>query len=301
MHAILAGLIGVNIGKSLSPTLFEDACAAHAIRAHYHLMDLTEPPARTLGDVLNAIRIAGFTGVNITYPYKEAVLPLLDTLSEEACQIGAVNTVVIASNGKTTGFNTDRIGFRRAFEEELGPVAVRGQAALVVGAGGAGKAVAFALADLGAETILVYDKSSDPARKLVAAIDRQFGAGRARLETRPAAALADVAGVVNATPIGMLGATPGTPIPTAAIAARHWVADVIYTPLQTELIQAAAAKGSRTMGGAGMCIHQAAETFRLLTGLTPDVARMRRTFMAAAELRDLHPEAADLSEGRHER
>lgn len=290
-HGILAGLIGVNIGKSLSPALFEDACAAHGLRGHYHLVDLAEVPTRNLGDVLSAARLVGFRGLNITYPCKEAVLPLLDALSEEAHQIGAVNTVVIAPDGKTTGFNTDRVGFRRAFEEELGPTAARGQAVVLVGAGGAGKAVAFALADLGAETLLVHDKRPDQAGKLVEAINRQLGAARARVHLDPAAALADAAGVVNATPVGMLGATAGTPLPTAAIAARHWVADVIYTPLETELIKASAAKGARTMGGAGMCIHQAAETFRLLTGLAPDVARMRRTFAAAAASRD-QPTAA---------
>jgi shikimate dehydrogenase len=301
MHAVLAGLIGINIGKSLSPALFEDACAAHTIRAHYHLVDLAEPPARNLGEVLKAARLVGFTGLNITYPCKEAILPLLDALSDEARQIGAVNTIVIAPDGTTTGFNTDRIGFRSAFEEELGPAAVQGQAAVVVGAGGAGKAVAFALADLGAETLFVSDKSPEQARKLVAAVNALFGTGRARLETDPAAALAKAAGIVNATPVGMLGASRGTPIPTAAITARHWVADVIYTPLETELIKTSAAKGARTMAGAGMCIHQAAETFRLLTGLAPDVARMRRTFAAAAAVRDRQTADASIGKGGRER
>ncbi len=92
-------------------------------------------------------------------------------------------------------------------------------------------------------------------------------------------------GVVNATPVGMLG-FPGNPVPMEMIEARHWVMDVIYTPLETELIQTARGKGARAVGGAGMCVHQAAEAFRLFTGVAPDVERMRRTFMAAASARD---------------
>src|SRR5215204_3474405 len=116
---MLVGLIGANIQKSLSPALFEDACAAKGIRGHYHLMDMDLLPGRNLADLLLAARTAGFKGVNITYPCKETVIPLLDGLSPEALQIGAVNTVAIGADGRTTGYNTDRIGFRRAFEQQL--------------------------------------------------------------------------------------------------------------------------------------------------------------------------------------
>lgn len=284
-QAMLVGLIGANIQKSLSPALFEDACTAVGIRGHYHLMDLDQLSGRSLSDLIRAARAAGFKGVNITYPCKEAVLPLLDDVSTEARQIGAVNTVSIAADGRTKGYNTDRIGFKRAFEEELCAGSVRDKVVVLVGAGGAGRAVAFALFDLGVETLLVSDKSTDQARRLVAALVGEFGAGCAHVETDPAAALTKAAGVVNATPVGMLG-IPGSPIPVGAITARHCVADVIYTPLETDLIKAARAKEARVMGGAAMCIHQAAETFKLLTGLSADLRRMRRTFTAAAALRE---------------
>ena len=282
---MLLGLIGANIQKSLSPALQEDACAAAGIRGHYHLMDLDALPGRDLESLLDAARTAGFAGVNVTFPCKESVLPLLDAISPEARQIGAVNTVVISADGKTSGYNTDRVGFRRAFEEELGAAAVRGKTALLVGAGGAGRAVAFALFDLGVLAVRIHDQVPDRARRLADGLVSVFGAGRSEAVADVASALSDAAGMVNATPVGMLG-IPGTPVPLDVVAPRHWVADVIYTPLETDLVTAARAKGCKTMGGSGMCVHQAAETFRLFTGCTPDLRRMQRTFTEAAALRD---------------
>ena len=284
-QSMLVGLIGANIQKSLAPALFEDACAATGIRGHYHLMDLDRLPGRALGDLVGAARSVGFNGFNVTYPCKEAVLPMLDDVSPDARQIGAVNTVSIAADGKTKGFNTDRIGFRRAFEETLGAASVRDKIAVLVGAGGAGRAVAFALFDLGVRTLLVVDKNPDQTRGLSLALAGAFGTERARVETDLEAALSMASGIVNATPVGMLG-IPGDPVPIDTITAGHWVADVIYTPLETKLIERARAKGARVMGGAGMCVHQAAETFKIFTGLPADVHRMQRTFAEAAAVRE---------------
>src|SRR5439155_17443832 len=149
----LVGLIGANIMSSLSPALHEDAFAAAGIRGHYHLMDLDRLPGRRLGDLVAAVKAAGFDGVNVTFPCKQAVMPLLDEISADAQQIGAVNSVTIANDGRTVGYNTDRIGFKRNFEEGLGRACVEGKTAVLVGAGGAGRAVAFALMDLGAATV----------------------------------------------------------------------------------------------------------------------------------------------------
>ena len=292
MRSVLVGLIGANIQKSLSPALFDDVCAAAGLSGHYHLMDVDLLAGRRLEDLLGAARTAGFAGVNVTYPFKEAVSALLDEVSAEARQIGAVNTVTIGRDGATRGYNTDRIGFRRAVEEQLGRASVDGKTAVLVGAGGAGRAVAFALFDLGLATLLVSDKNAAQAAGLVAALVSQFGAGRCRIETDPAAALSGAAGLVNATPVGMTG-IPGLPIATGTIGAHHWVADVIYTPLETDLLKAARARGARTMGGAGMCVHQAAEAFRLFTGFTPDVGRLHEAFAKAAVRRDRLAAAAD--------
>lgn len=282
---LLVGLIGANIQGSLSPALHEDAFAAAGITGHYHLMDLDRLPGRRLEDLLTAARTAGFAGVNITYPCKEAAFALVDEVSPDARQIGAINTVIFERDGRMTGHNTDRIGFRRSFEETLGRAAIEGGTALLIGAGGAGRAAAFALLDLGAACLLVHDK--DPARAESLAIDltARLERPRARVAPDPQAALAQAVGVVNATPVGMLG-FPGNPVPMDGVEARHWVMDVIYTPLETELVQAAREKEARAVGGAAMCVHQAAEAFRLFTGLAPDISRMRRTFTAAARARD---------------
>ena len=281
---MLVGLIGANIQRSLSPALFADFCAAAGLNGHYHLMDTDLLAERRPEALLAAARTAGFVGTNVTYPFKEAILPLLDAVSDEARQIGAVNTVTIAADGATKGYNTDRTGFRRAFEETFGREAVAGKTVVQIGAGGAGRAVAFALLDLGVGTLLVNDKNEAQAAGVVAAATTHAGRDRCRIERDPVAALKTAAGLVNATPVGMTG-IPGVPISPAAIAAHHFVADVIYSPLETELLAAARARGARVMGGAGMCVHQAVEAYRLFTGLTPDLARMRATFAAAAALR----------------
>lgn len=281
----LVGLIGANIMGSLSPALHEDAFAAAGIRGHYHLMDLDRLPERRLENLLAAVKTAGFAGVNITYPCKQAVMPLLDEVSVEARQIGAVNTVTITPQGHTAGHNTDRGGFRRNFEEVLGRVSVEGKTAVLIGAGGAGRAVAFALIDLGAATVVIHDTDPRQARSLIEDLARHTGGSRARAAGSLSEEIAGAAGVVNATPIGMTG-FPGNPVSVDALTAQHWVADVIYTPAETDLIKAAKARGARALTGGGMCVHQAVEAFRLFTGLGADVERMHHAFARALAERD---------------
>ena len=282
---VLVGLIGRNILRSLSPALQEDAFAAANLRGYYHLMDLDVLTGRHLPDLIAAIRAAGFAGVNVTYPGQEEVMPLLDEISAEARQIGAVNTITIERGGRTIGHNTDRVGFRRSFEDTLGRAALADKDAALIGAGGAGRAVAFALLDLGAASVLVHDRDRARAAALVADLVRHRGPRRGRLIEDPAIELPAACGIVNATPVGMLG-FPGNPIAPDAIRSHHFVADVIYTPLETELIKLARAKGARVLGGSGMVIHQAVAAFRLFTGLDADVGRMRRVFARAAAARD---------------
>jgi shikimate dehydrogenase len=274
---ILVGLIGANIQKSLSPALHEDAFARHGMVGHYHLMDVDELPGRTLPQLLDAARATGFAGLNVTFPFKEAVIPLLDSLSPEAAEIGAVNTVVFDRDGRTTGHNTDRSGFREAFRQALGEASVRGRAVLVLGAGGAGRAVGFALRDLGAAEIRLHDQDEGRARALAADL------GACAIVSSDTGGLA---GLVNATPVGMKG-IPGLPLDPAVVQPGQVVADVIYTPLETEFLRAARARGARGMGGAGMCVHQAAEAFRLFSGRTADPVRLQEVFEEAARRRGL--------------
>jgi shikimate dehydrogenase len=281
----LIGLIGANIMKSLAPALHIDAFAAAGITGHYQLMDVDRLPGRTLKNLLDAVKTAGFLGVNITFPFKQDVIPLLDSLSPDARQIGAVNTVTIGPDGGTVGYNTDRSGFRLSFEDGLGRAAAEGKTAVLVGAGGAGSAVAFALMDLGLKTLIVHDMDVARAAALAADVSKHFGAGSGRAAINLTDDIAGADGVANATPIGMSG-FPGNPVPVEALRAGHWVADVIYSPIETELIRAARSKGARTVTGGGMCVYQAVDAFRLFTGITPDAARMHRVFATALEARE---------------
>jgi shikimate dehydrogenase len=282
---VLVGLIGANILKSLSPALHADAFSAAGIDGYYHLMDVDILRGRSLAQLLDAAKIAGFAGTNVTFPFKQEVLGLLDELDCEAAEIGALNCVTIAADGRTKGYNTDRSGFRRSFEHHLGRAAAEEASVALVGAGGAGRAVAFALMDLGVADLAIHDRNEAQTASLVADLRRHFGEARCRAADDLARDVAAADGVVNATPVGMLG-MPGNPVPAAALRPEHWAADVIYTPLETEFIKAARARGARVLTGGGMCVYQAIEAFRLFTGVAPDVERMHKTFLRALAARD---------------
>jgi shikimate dehydrogenase len=282
---VLVGLIGANIMKSLSPALHADAFAAAGIDGYYHLMDVDHLAGRQLPHLLDAIKVVGFSGTNVTFPFKEDVLALLDDVDSEAAQIGAVNTVTIAEDGHTKGYNTDRRGFRRSFEEGLGRASAEAATVVLVGAGGAGRAVAFALMDLGVAMVILSDRDAARARALMTDLAMLYGPSRCRLAAGLERDIATADGIVNATPVGMHG-FPGNPVPVSALHQGLWAADVIYTPIETAFIKAAAAKGARVLTGGGMCVHQAAESFRLFVGLDPDIKRMHRTFARALAARD---------------
>jgi shikimate dehydrogenase len=282
---ILVGLIGRNIQGSLSPALFADAFATAGIDGFYHLMDADCLPGRRLPELLGAIKAAGFAGANITYPFKQDVLSLLDAVDPDAAQVGAINTVAIAKDGRTTGYNFDRHGWRNSFAETLGADTARGKTVVLIGAGGAGRAVAFALMDLGAATLVLHDLDLARANALAADVAKHYGASRCRVSGNLECDIAAADGVVNATQTGMSG-FPGNPVPVAAIERAHWAADVIYTPAETEFLKAAAAKGARTLNGSGMVVHQAAAAFRCLTGETADVTRLYGAFDKGLAARD---------------
>jgi shikimate dehydrogenase len=282
---ILLGLIGRNIQGSLSPALFADAFEAAGIDGYYHLIDLDRMPGRRLPQLLDAIKTAGFAGANVTYPFKQDIIPLLDAVDREAAQVGAINTVAIAPDGRTTGYNFDRHGWRNSFAESLGADSAKGATVVQVGAGGAGRAVVFALMDLGVAAVILHDIDKARAEALQADVAQHYGAARCRVAGDLPHDIAAADGVVNATQVGMAG-FPGNPIPMSALKPTHWAADVIYTPVETEFLKAAAGKGARVLNGSGMCVHQATEAFRLLTGVTPDLARLHRAFAKGIAARD---------------
>jgi shikimate dehydrogenase len=282
---MLLGLIGANIQGSMSPALFADAFAAADIDGYYHLIDVDRLSGRKLPQLLHSVKALGFAGANVTYPFKQEMIGLLDAVDPEAAQVGAVNTIAIAPDGRTTGYNFDRRGWRNSFAATLGSDSAKNATVVQIGAGGAGHAVAYALMDLGVAVLIIHDLDAARADALSSEITSYYGASRCRLAGDLAHDIAQADGVVNATQVGMRG-FPGNPVPVAALKARHWAADVIYTPMQTAFLQAAATTGARTLNGAGMCIYQAAEAFRLFTGLTPDVARLHRAFAVAVAARD---------------
>jgi shikimate dehydrogenase len=284
---MLVGLIGANIQGSISPALFADAFAAAGIDGYYHLLDVDRLPGRSLPQLLDAIKAAGFAGANVTYPFKQEIIPLLDAVDPEAAQVGAVNTVAIAPDGRTTGYNFDRRGWRNSFVEALGRDSAQGKTVVQVGAGGAGRAVAAALMDLGVAVLVIHDLDAARANALKAELSSHYGPSRCRLAGALEHDIASADGVVNATQVGMRG-FPGCPVPVAALKAAHWAADVIYTPMETAFLKAASAAGARVLNGRGMCVHQAVEAFRCLTGVVPDLAGLYHAFDAAVAARDAH-------------
>jgi shikimate dehydrogenase len=281
---MLVGLLGANIMKSLSPPLFAAAFRSAGMDGYYHLMDVDQLPGRKLPDLFNAVRTAGFAMVNVTYPFKQDVMALIDTLDKSAAQVGSVNTVAFAPDGRTTGYNFDRAGFRRSFEEGLGRDRAEGKTVVMIGAGGAGRAVGFAMMDLGA-ILVIHDIDRKKAQGLADDIARHYGNARVRLAGDLEKEVAAADGVANATQLGMLG-FPGNPVPVHVMKPTQWASDVIYTPIQTEFLRAAAAKGCRTLNGAGMCTYQAIEAFRMLTGIDLDPRVMHKAFADGLALRD---------------
>lgn len=278
-QAVLLGLVGAAIGQSRSPALYQGECAAQGLRCIYRLVDLDALglTVAALPGLLTAARQFGFAGLNITYPCKQAVIPLLDDLSDDARALGAVNTVVLRG-GRRVGHNTDWSGYAAAFRLAM-PDAALGHV-VQFGAGGAGAAVAYALLKLGVGRLTLVDSDAARAEGARAQMAGVFGAARVAVAADARAAVAESDGVVNATPVGM-AKFPGAPFPLAWLRPALWVSEIIYFPLETPLLAAARALGCRTVDGAGMNVFQAAEAFRLFTGRTPDTARMRGFFEAA--------------------
>ncbi|MFE1955983.1 shikimate dehydrogenase [Streptomyces sp. NPDC059524] len=274
MTSYLTGLIGSGIGPSLSPALHEREADRHGVRLVYRTLDIDVLgiAPEDVGELLRAARRLGFDGLNITHPCKQLVIEHLDELAPEAAELGAVNTVVF-SGGRAIGHNTDVTGFAQSFARGLRDVPT--EHVVQLGAGGAGAAVAHALLTLGVDRLTLLD--TDPARadRLAGALTERFGPGRASGAAVADAPghLADADGLVHATPTGM-AAHPGMPLPAELLRPAMWVAEVVYRPLETELLRQAAALGCRTLDGGGMAVFQAADAFRLFTGLEPHTEHM---------------------------
>ena len=272
---LLAGLIGAGIQLSLTPAMQEEEARHHGLRLHYQLIDLDLTPGAPaqLPALLTAARIMGFAGLNVTYPCKQAVIPLLDDLSPQARAMGAVNTVVI-QGGRLVGHNTDGSGWAWGFRRALPGADL--SCVVLLGAGGAGSAIAEAVLELGAAQLRLVDTDAARAQALAGALNARHG-HRAVAQPDAARALEGATGLIHATPTGM-AKSPGLPIPAALLRPSMWVSEIVYFPIETGLLKAARAIGCATMDGGAMAVGQAVGAFELFTGRQADAERMDKHF-----------------------
>ena len=274
--SVLLGLVGEGITASLTPALQEREGRASGLDLVYRTIDTARLGlgAGDLPAVLEWAERLGFDGLNVTHPHKQAVLPLLDAMSDDAADLGAVNTVVWR-DGRRIGHNTDWSGFAHGFRAALD--GAEHDRAVVLGAGGAGAAVGYGLLDQGAARVVLLDLDGDRAEACAVRLAKRFGDDRVDVTTDLAQALADADGLVNATPIGMHD-HPGLPVPEHLVHPDRWVADVVYRPLDTALVRLARERGCRVATGGGMAVHQAVGAFQLFTGQPADADRMAAHF-----------------------
>jgi shikimate dehydrogenase len=274
---ILVGLLGRGIQLSRTPAMHEAEGRAQGLSYVYTLLDteMMGEIAPPLDELVAFAEHFGFTGFNVTFPYKQEIIPLLDELSGAAAILGSVNTVVLR-RGRRTGHNTDMWGFKESFRRGL--AGEKRAEVLLLGAGGAGAAVAQALLESGVERLLVCDVQAERAEALASRL-LAGGAQKVEVVSDLAASSSHADGIVNATPVGM-AKLPGTPIATDMLRPECWVADIVYLPLETELLREARRRGCRTLSGEGMAVFQAVRAFELFTGLGPDVERMKAAFAA---------------------
>lgn len=275
-QSLICGLIGFGIQGSLTPAMHEREGAEQGMRYVYKRIDLDKLGlgVEALPELLTAAERMGFAGLNITYPCKQAIIPLLTELSDDARALGAVNTVVLR-DGKRIGHNTDCSGYAEGFRRGLPGAKL--DRAVQLGAGGAGAAVAHAVLSLGVQQLTLFDVDQNRAAELAASLSERFGAGRAVAGTDLPAAMAAADGLVHCTPTGM-AKLPGLPLPAELLHPALWVSEIVYFPLETELLRVAKAKGCRVLNGGGMAVFQAVDAFRLFTGAEPNAERMLAHF-----------------------
>jgi shikimate dehydrogenase len=274
---VLLGLIGAPIKHSASPAMHERAAEALGWKGFYQLIEVSGADTAMLSKILEGVRHLGFAGVNVTFPYKEAVIPLMDDLSGSARVVRAVNTVAVQS-GRLIGHNTDVTGFGRAAGPLLaaspGPIAI-------IGAGGAGKAAAVAIAQKGIKAIHVFDLDVRKAEALALTLAPLADVKIARTVRE---AVSGASGLVNCTPIGMLPSRE-SPVDEGLLHSGLWVADAVYYPLWTPLLLAAQNAGAKVLNGRALAIYQAADAFEIFTGAEPSEEVMGAAFDHVIEAR----------------
>lgn len=277
---IVAGLIGQDIQGSLTPAMHMAEGKAQDLPYIYRLIDLAGEPvsASRLDGLLKGAIDLRYNGLNITHPFKQIIMPLLDEIDPIAEAIGAVNTVRIA-NGKTTGSNTDALGFTAGITRDIGDIA--GQTVVQLGGGGAGAATATAALALGVRHVTIFDNDASRAEALAHRLATRFD-GRASAGKHLEAELAAANGLIHATPTGMAG-HPGLPLDAHLLTERLWVAEIVYFPLETELLRVARERGCKTAHGGTMAVFQAVGAFEVFTGLKANSDRMVQHFASLTQ------------------
>jgi shikimate dehydrogenase len=266
------GLLGHGIGPSLTPAMHVREGAALGLDYHYEIVDLLDRPEADLARELDRLAASGFAAVNVTHPFKQAVLEHVDDVSDAVRRIGAANLVLLGE--RRVAHNTDYAGFRSGLEAFLG--ADRTGPVLQVGAGGAGLATVCALLDLGFDDVVVHDRAAEAATELAG----RLGGDAPGLRTSGGDLtgwLPRARGVVHVTPMGM-AEHPGTAFDVSALDEGAWVAEVVYRPLETDLVRQSRERGLRILDGGSMAVGQAVESLRLITGREPDPVRVHRHF-----------------------
>ena len=270
MTGVRLGLIGDNIARSRSPLLHIEAgrlCGLHVTYERLVPADIAVP----FETVFERCRQTGFHGINVTYPYKEQVVPLVRIDDAVVSRVGACNTVLFSGN-RAEGYNTDHSGFIAAYRSvfagrEPGTVAM-------AGAGGVGKAIAFALAELASPRLQLYDPDTGRA----AALAQSIAAADAGMIVRVCSSIDEATdgadGLMNCTPLGM-AEHPGTAVPAALMDKAAWAFDAVYTPVETEFLNDARAAGLEVMSGYELYFHQGVDAFRLFTGRQVDQTALR--------------------------
>lgn len=274
MERIRLGLFGAGIGRSQAPRLHVLAGRLCDLAVSYELFDLNTLGADTFEQALERTAERGLHGVNVTHPVKERTAKLVTVPDPAMRQIGAVNTVRFADR---TGHNTDYSGFTKAYHNRFGNA--RPGKVLMLGAGGVGKAVAFALLQLGADTALhVVDMNRAKAAALVGELEKA-GLKAYVHDVSDLPELAAVDGLINCTPLGMVQ-YPGSALPKHLIGGQRWAFDAVYTPLETEFMLDARKAGLEILSGYELFFYQGVDAFEVFTGQRVDETRLRQALAA---------------------
>jgi shikimate dehydrogenase len=279
MTMTLAGVIGWPVGHSLSPALHGFWLGEHRIDGAYVPLPVRR---EDFARVVDGLARAGFAGLNVTIPHKEAAFAIAHDCDDAAALAGAVNLLLFKDGGRIEGRNVDAAGLAASLAEGLGADALRGQIAVVIGAGGAARAAVLALDGLGAKTIRIVNRHAVRADALAQNFAGRISAQIATVlwsDWEQAAAGASL--LLNATSAGMRG-TPSLDLALAPLAKDAAVCDVVYNPLDTPLLKAARARGHRVVDGLGMLMHQAVPAFAAFYGVTPKVTPALRAELERA-------------------